>query len=50
MVEDYPEVIHVGYATIDDYYWICENCFQDFKEMFAWNVVECLDGICETNS
>lgn len=40
MVEDYPDVLHVGYATVDDYYWVCETCFQDFKEKFQWNVIE----------
>lgn len=27
------------YCTIDDYHWICENCFNDFKDMFKWTVV-----------
>jgi hypothetical protein len=42
MIEDYPDVLHEGYSTLDDYRWICENCFQDFKEMFGWKVVESL--------
>jgi len=29
-----------GYATLDDYRWICPSCFEDFKEMFKWNVVD----------
>ena len=40
MVEDYPDVLHQGYATDDDYHWICEKCFSDFKDMFGWTVVE----------
>ena len=32
--------LHHGYCTEDEYYWICENCFEDFKEMFHWKVVE----------
>ena len=39
MVEDHPGVLHIGYATTDDYHWICEGCFEDFKEMFGWQVV-----------
>ena len=40
MVEDYPEVLHQGYTTEDDYHWICDPCFADFREMFNWQVVE----------
>jgi hypothetical protein len=28
-----------GYATLDDYYWICPTCFDDFKDLFGWEVV-----------
>ena len=27
-----------GYATEDDYHWICEKCFEDFKDMFHWRI------------
>ena len=40
MIEDHPDVLHQGYATLDDYHWICETCFEDFKEKFGWVVVE----------
>ncbi|HUN80902.1 MAG TPA: hypothetical protein VMV81_05255 [Phycisphaerae bacterium] len=40
MVEDSSDVLHQGYATQDDSRWICEKCFDDFKEMFKWTVVE----------
>jgi len=30
----------IGYCTTDQYYWICEACFNDFKDMFQWKVVE----------
>jgi hypothetical protein len=36
--EDAPGVIHTGYATEDGYRWICETCFQDFRQMFKWKV------------
>jgi hypothetical protein len=35
-----PGALHEGYATLDHYHWICETCFIDFKERFAWRVVE----------
>jgi hypothetical protein len=27
-----------GYTTTDDYHWICEKCYLDFKEKFKWTV------------
>jgi hypothetical protein len=39
-MEDYPDTIHRGYATEDDYYWICERCFEDFKGTFEWKIIE----------
>jgi hypothetical protein len=39
MVEDHPGVLHEGYSTLDDYHWICEQCFRDFQERFQWQVV-----------
>ena len=36
--EDYPDVLHEGYATEDNYRWICQTCFEDFKDMFGWAV------------
>ena len=40
MVEDYPDVLHQGCATTDDYHWICEKCFDDFKDLFGWTVID----------
>jgi len=28
--------LHEGYATAGNVYWICEECYEDFKEMFKW--------------
>ncbi len=33
------EDLHEGYCTLDKYHWICEKCFNDFKDMFKWQVV-----------
>ena len=32
--------MHSGYCTPDYYRWICEECFQDFQEMFGWTVID----------
>jgi hypothetical protein len=37
---DEPEYLKEGYATDDDYRWICPTCFDDFKEDFKWQVKE----------
>lgn len=29
---------HGGWTTEDNYCWICEQCFEDLKELFAWKV------------
>ncbi len=30
--------LHEGYTTSDQYYWVCKQCFDDFKVMFDWVV------------
>lgn len=37
MEEGNPDCLHEGYATSDNYRWICKQCFDDFKEMFSWS-------------
>jgi len=27
-----------GYCTLDNYRWICEKCFHDFKDLFEWQI------------
>ena len=27
-----------GYSTEDGYHWICEKCFNDFRDEFSWLV------------
>lgn len=39
MGEGYPDVLHEGYATEDNERWICEPCFEDFKDLFDWEVI-----------
>ena len=33
-------LLHSGYCTLDQYRWICEQCFHDFKDQFEWAVVD----------
>jgi hypothetical protein len=35
---DIPETLQIGYATPDNYRWICDVCFQDFENLFDWRV------------
>lgn len=41
-ISEYPEDLHWGYCTLDkEYwkqYWICEECFDDFKDDFNWKL------------
>ncbi len=39
MEGDDPDVLHEGYATEDNYRWICGQCFEDFKDLFGWEVM-----------
>lgn len=42
-----PETVTAGYAAVgrgpkgeDDYHWVCDCCFRDFRDRFAWKVAE----------
>ena len=35
---EYDGCRHEGYCTEDGMDWICEVCFDDFKERFGWRV------------
>ncbi len=40
-IED-PEILNWGYCTLyrkKSECWICEKCFNDFKDIFNWKVV-----------
>jgi hypothetical protein len=38
--EKFKNPEQTGYCTLDNYHWICENCFQDFCEIFQWSVID----------
>ena len=37
---DVPDAVQEGYTTEDDYHWICEGCFNDFRELFEWKLID----------
>lgn len=37
--EQYSD-IHKGYSSENNYYWICNDCFTDFKKEFNWQIEE----------
>jgi hypothetical protein len=39
MANDRAGALHQGYRT-GGYRWICEPCFEEFKHMFAWKVIQ----------
>jgi len=30
--------LHQGFVTLDNYHWVCERCFADFREEMKWTV------------
>ena len=28
-----------GYCTLNEYYWICEKCYNDFINEFSWEII-----------
>jgi hypothetical protein len=32
------DILNEGWTNEDEYYWICDKCFKDFKELFKWNI------------
>ena len=34
-----PNCLTQGYTTSNDYHWICEKCYNDFKEHFKWVII-----------
>jgi hypothetical protein len=48
-VRAHPDVLTVGFAVqgrgpagriVDDYWWVCAACLDDFTERFAWTVID----------
>ncbi len=32
------DILTEGYATDDNYRWVCRQCFEDFRDEFEWKV------------
>lgn len=37
-ISEYPDTLNRGYCTEDEYHWICDTCFEDFRELFGFTV------------
>ena len=37
---NHEDDLHNGYVAEDKHVWICPECYEDFKEMFRWELVE----------
>ena len=35
----FPDEAEAGYCTPDESNWICDACFEDFKDMLEWRVI-----------
>ncbi len=35
-----PEDTHIGYCTDDRYYWVCDECYNDYKLIFRWDTAD----------
>jgi hypothetical protein len=35
---DAADILHKGWTTQDGYRWICDTCFNDFRDRFGWIV------------
>jgi len=38
MTADAPDILREGYSTPDRYRWVYKTCFDDFADLFAWQV------------
>ncbi len=34
--ENVEDCSNQGFCSVDERYWVCKECFKDFKEMFNW--------------
>jgi len=38
--DNIPDALREGWTTPDEYHWICDNCFNDFRARFSWTVIQ----------
>ena len=32
------DILNEGWANEDEYYWICDKCFNEFKDIYRWKI------------
>ena len=37
---EHEGLLKSGYCTLDRYHWVCDKCFNDFKNQFEWQLVD----------
>lgn len=35
---DNPDIQPEGWADDEEKFWVCKSCFEDFKEMYQWEL------------
>jgi len=40
MDEDGTKILREGYADEGERHWICEQCYEDFKDLFDWQIAQ----------
>jgi len=38
--ERIPDALNEGYTTEDEYRWICDTCFNDFRAFYNWRLLD----------
>ena len=33
-----PDILNIGFSTVDRGRWICKSCYEDFADLFAWEI------------
>ena len=46
-ISPFSEDLHEGYATFDYRHFVCEECFNDFREQFQWTLDERIENFTD---
>ena len=41
---DGADILYEGWTTADEYHWVCDTCFADFRDRFAWHIGHSADS------
>ena len=39
-ISEEKEDLNFGYCMEDEHHWVCETCFNDFKDRFKWTIID----------